>query len=65
MKLNKLVVLSLLLVMFAATAAVAAEQYVRKVDNFIILVDRSGSMDDKYPGSKLRRSRWPNPSWTA
>jgi OOP family OmpA-OmpF porin len=55
MKLNKLVVLSLLLVMFAATAAVAAEQYVRKVDNFIILVDRSGSMDDKYPGSKLRK----------
>ena len=55
MKLNKLVVLSLLLVMFAATAAVAAEKYVRKVDNFIILVDRSGSMDDKYPGSKLTK----------
>ena len=55
MKLNKLVVLSLLLVMFAATAAVAADKYVRKVDNFIILVDRSGSMDDKYPGSKLRK----------
>jgi OOP family OmpA-OmpF porin len=55
MKLNKLVVLSLLLVMFAATAAVAAEKYVRKVDNFIILVDRSGSMDDKYPGNKLTK----------
>ncbi len=52
MKLNKLVVLSLLLVMCAATVAVAAESYVRKVDNFIVLVDRSGSMDEKYVGTK-------------
>jgi OOP family OmpA-OmpF porin len=55
MKLNKLVVLSLLLVMFAATAAVAADKYVRKVDNFIIMVDRSGSMDEKYVGTKERK----------
>ncbi len=52
MKLNKLVVLSLLLVMFSASVAVAAENYVRKVDNFIILVDRSGSMDEKYVDTK-------------
>jgi len=55
MKLNKLVVLSLLLVMFAATTAVAADKYVRKVDNFIIMVDRSGSMDEKYVGTKERK----------
>jgi OmpA-OmpF porin, OOP family len=55
MKLNKLVVLSLLLVMFAATAAVAADKYVRKVDNFIVMVDRSGSMDEKYVGTKEKK----------
>lgn len=55
MKLNKLVVLSLLLVMFAATTAVAADKYVRKVDNFIIMVDRSGSMDEKYVGTKEKK----------
>jgi len=48
MKVNKLAVLSLLLVLFSASVAVAAENYVRKVDNFFILVDRSGSMDENY-----------------
>jgi OmpA-OmpF porin, OOP family len=52
MKVNKLAVLSLLLVLFSASVAVAAENYVRKVDNFFILVDRSGSMDEKYVGTK-------------
>jgi OOP family OmpA-OmpF porin len=52
MKVNKLVMLTLLLVLFSATAAVAADNYVRKVDNFFILVDRSGSMDEKYVGTK-------------
>lgn len=49
---NRVLVLSLLLVMFAASTALAAENYVRKVDNFIFLVDRSGSMADKYVGTK-------------
>lgn len=52
MKLQKLVVLSMALVLLAASAAVAADKYVRKVDNFIFLVDTSGSMDDKYVDSK-------------
>jgi OmpA-OmpF porin, OOP family len=52
MKVNKLAVLSLLLVLFSASVAVAADNYVRKVDNFFILVDRSGSMDEKYVGTK-------------
>ncbi len=51
MKVNKLVMLSLLLVLFSASVAVAADKYVRKVDNFFILVDRSGSMDEKYVGT--------------
>ena len=55
MKKTKLIALSLLLVMCAATAAVAAENLVKKVDNFIILVDRSGSMDDKYVGTKTKK----------
>ena len=52
MKVNKLVMLSLLLVLFSASVAVAADNYVRKVDNFFILVDRSGSMDEKYVDTK-------------
>ena len=55
MRTFKLLVIGLLLVMFAVTGAAAAEKFVPKVDNFIILVDRSGSMDEKYPGSKLRK----------
>lgn len=55
MKTGKLLVLSLVLAMFAATTAVAAENYVRKVDNFIFLVDRSGSMDDAYVGTKTKK----------
>lgn len=55
MKVNKLAVLSLFLVLFSATMAVAADNYVRKVDNFFILVDRSGSMDDKYVGTSDRK----------
>ncbi len=52
MKVKKLVLLTLLVAMFSASVAVAAENYVRKVDNFFILVDRSGSMDEKYVGTK-------------
>ena len=51
MKVNKLVMLSLLLVLFSASVVVAADNYVRKVDNFFILVDRSGSMDENYVGT--------------
>ncbi len=52
MKVKKLVLLTLLVAMFSASVAVAAENYVRKVDNFFILIDRSGSMDEKYVGTK-------------
>ena len=52
MQVKKLVLLTLLVAMFSASVAVAAENYVRKVDNFFILVDRSGSMDQKYVGTK-------------
>lgn len=55
MKVKKLVLLALLVAMFSASVAVAAENYVRKVDNFIILVDRSGSMDEKYVGTKDKK----------
>ncbi len=55
MKNAKLIVLSLLLVLLASTAAVAADGYVKKVDNFIVLVDRSGSMDEKYVGTKTKK----------
>jgi OOP family OmpA-OmpF porin len=55
MKVKKLVLLALLVAMFSASVAVAAESYVRKVDNFIILVDRSGSMDEKYVGTKDKK----------
>ena len=55
MKASKLILLSLVLVVCTAAAAVAAENYVKKVDNFIILVDRSGSMDDKYVGTKDKK----------
>jgi OOP family OmpA-OmpF porin len=40
--------------MCAASVAMAAK-YVPKVDNFIILVDRSGSMDSKYVGTKDKK----------
>jgi OOP family OmpA-OmpF porin len=52
MKVKKLVLLAVLVAMCSASVAVAAENYVRKVDNFFILVDRSGSMDEKYVGTK-------------
>jgi len=55
MKLTKFMLLSLLILVCAANASFAADNYVAKVDNFIILVDRSGSMDEKYPGSKLSK----------
>ena len=55
MKLAKIMILALLLVAYAATASVAAERYVKKVDNFIILVDRSGSMDENYVGTKTSK----------
>lgn len=52
MKLKKLVVLSMALVLLGASVAVAAQNYVRKVDNFIFVVDTSGSMAEKYVDSK-------------
>lgn len=52
MKWSKPVFLSVLLVMFVASTAGAAEKYVPKVDNFVFLIDRSGSMDEKYAGTK-------------
>lgn len=55
MKMSKLLVLSLVLAMFAATTATAADNYVRKVDNFIFMVDRSGSMDQAYVGTKTKK----------
>ena len=55
MKATKLVLLSLMLVALAASFGFAAEKYVKKVDNFIILVDRSGSMDEKYVGTKDKK----------
>lgn len=55
MKVKKLVLLALLVAMCSASVAVAAENYVRKVDNFFILVDRSGSMDEKYVGTKDKK----------
>lgn len=55
MKINKLAMLCLLLATFVASTALAAETYVRKVDNFIFLVDGSGSMDEKYVGTKEKK----------
>jgi OOP family OmpA-OmpF porin len=52
MKATKLILLSLVLVAFAVSSGFAAQSYVKKVDNFIFLVDRSGSMDDMYVGTK-------------
>ena len=63
MKGCKIIALSLLLIMCAASVAMAAN-YVPKVDNFIILVDRSGSMDGKYVGPRTRRSSWPRRCWS-
>jgi OOP family OmpA-OmpF porin len=45
----------MVLVVCAASVALAADNYVKKVDNFIILVDRSGSMDDNYAGAKGKK----------
>ena len=50
-----LVLLSLILALSVATGAMAAQNLVKKVDNFIILVDRSGSMDEKYVGTKDKK----------
>jgi OOP family OmpA-OmpF porin len=55
MKTFKLIFLSMILVACAASVAIAADSYVKKVDNFIIMVDRSGSMDDAYVGTKERK----------
>ncbi|KAF5063027.1 OmpA family protein [anaerobic digester metagenome] len=55
MKATKLILLSLVLVALAVSSGFAAEKYVKKVDNFIILVDRSGSMDEKYVGTKDKK----------
>lgn len=50
MKATKLVGLILLVGLIAASTAMA--DMVRKVDNFIFLIDTSGSMDDVYIGTK-------------
>ena len=55
MKVSKLAVLCLLLAMFAASTAVSAGTYAPKVDNFIFLVDTSGSMDENYVGTKEKK----------
>ena len=55
MRATKLILLSLVLVAMAVSTGFAAEKYVKKVDNFIILVDRSGSMDEKYVGTKDKK----------
>ena len=52
---TKMVFLSLAMIVFAATMSFAAEKYEPKVDNFIILVDRSGSMDEKYVGTDTKK----------
>lgn len=48
MKQSKWIVLGLLVMLLSASVALAAETYVRKVDNFIFLVDTSGSMGGTY-----------------
>lgn len=52
---KKLVGLVLLLGLFAASTAMAADGMVRKVDNFFFLVDTSGSMDGVYAGASERK----------
>ena len=48
-------VLLMFLALSVATGAMAAQNLVKKVDNFIILVDRSGSMDEKYVDTKDKK----------
>ena len=55
MKFTKKLLTAFILLTFAASSAYAATAYVKKVDNFIILVDRSGSMDEKYVGTKTKK----------
>ena len=55
MNLTKTVFLSLAMIMFAATVSFAAEKYEPKIDNFIIVVDRSGSMDENYVGTTTKK----------
>jgi OOP family OmpA-OmpF porin len=55
MKFTKLLVSAFVLFTIAASSAFAAADYVKKVDNFIILVDRSGSMDENYVGTKTKK----------
>jgi len=52
---TKMVFLSLAMIMLVATVSFAAEKYEPKIDNFIILVDRSGSMDEKYVGTETKK----------
>ncbi|MGE4441778.1 MAG: OmpA family protein [Desulfomicrobium sp.] len=55
MKFAKRMLLAFILLTFAAPFAYAATEYVKKVDNFIILVDRSGSMDENYVDTKTKK----------
>lgn len=55
MKVSKILVLSLLLLVLGAANAMATGNFVPKVDNFFIVVDRSGSMDEVYVGTSERK----------
>ena len=55
MKFTKILLSTFILLTLAASSAFAAADYVKKVDNFIILVDRSGSMDENYVGTKTKK----------
>jgi OOP family OmpA-OmpF porin len=55
MKFGNCVLSVFLVLIFAASAAFAADTLEPKVDNFIILVDRSGSMDEKYVGTATKK----------
>ena len=55
MNFTKILLSLFILFTIAASSAFAAADYVKKVDNFIILVDRSGSMDENYAGTNTKK----------
>jgi OOP family OmpA-OmpF porin len=55
MNFTKILLSLFILFTIAVSSAFAAADYVKKVDNFIILVDRSGSMDENYAGTKTKK----------